>query len=412
MVAFLGGCFLSSDLSDTAFLCAEDPICPDGLTCVDGRCVSSGDGPDGGAGGGGQGSDADGGGGGGGGGDGVGGDADAGVLPPGFAFREQLTIDNVGRGELIDFPLLVVLDGDRIDYGAVRGDGGDVAFTDAGGAPLAHEIERWEPGGRSIVWVRVPRIEAGSGSTSIFMYYGDPEATVDSDQEAVWSAYEEVYHLDGSGGQIDDAAARDYDGTPAGGGDAPGFIGLGRSLDGFGQLIDLGGGRDFGRAAPGLTVEAWVHPQAAQQSVVVGAATGTSTSSRVELRFDADQTLRGGARTQDDGQFLATSTLEPLPLDDWSWVALVCDFEAGEVAIYINDHQSIATGGLPLDATTPDTPSLRAVIGANETLDTQFFTGLLDEVRIAPSALPPDWIAAQNASMRDQLVSYGAPEAL
>jgi hypothetical protein len=244
------------------------------------------------------------------------------------------------------------------------------------------------------------------------MYYGDSDATVTADEEAVWSAYEEVYHLDGSGGEIDDAAARDLDGDPAGGDDVPGFIGLGRSLDGVSQFIDLGGGRDFARGAPGLTVEAWVHPQAAQQGVVFGAASGTSAASRVELRFDADQTLRGGARTLEAGDLLATSTVEALPLDDWSWVALVCDFEAGEVSIYIDDHQSIATGGLPFDAATPDTPSVRASIGVNETLDTQFFGGLLDEVRIAPTALPRDWIAAQNDSMRDAMVSYSAPEPL
>ncbi len=194
---------------------------------------------------------------------------------------------------------------------------------------------------------------------------------------------------------------------------ADGFVGLGQRFDGFGQYIDLGGDRDFARAARGLTLEAWVHPQIIQQGVVFGAAVGSAQGgSRVELRYELEQSLRAGARTQDDGQLQAAVTQEILPLDEWSWVAVVCDFEAGQVSMYIDDHLSTVAEGLLFDATTPDTPSSRATIGADESLDSDFFGGLLDEVRLAPQALPADWVAAQNASMRDQMVSFGAPEAL
>jgi hypothetical protein len=400
-----GGCFLSTDLSDTEFLCAEEPICPDGYQCVDGRCVSGGgatDGTDGTDGSGDDGAtDGD---------DGSG--PDAGGPPPEFAFRQQLTISNLERGELVDFPLMIALDAERIDYAALRPDGADLELRDASGAPLAHEIERWDPEGRSIVWVRVPRIEAGSDTGSIFLYYGDPDAQVVGDEESVWTAYEEVYHLDGDGGEIDDAAARDYDGSAIGSETVDGFVGLGQRFDGFGQHIDLGGERDFARAAPGLTLEAWVHPQIAQQSVVFGAAVGGADNSRVELRYEVGQFLRAGARTDEAGDLQAAVTQELLPLDTWSWVAVVCDFEAGEVSIYIDDHLSTVARGLLFDATTPDTPSSRATIGADESLASDFFGGLLDEVRLAPQALPADWIAAQNASMRDQMVEFGPAEAL
>lgn len=401
----MSGCFLSSDLSGTAFLCAEEPVCPDGFSCVEGRCVAAEDSPDGGgAGGDDDGSDT------GGGDEGTG--PDGGGEPADFAFRQQLTIDNAGRGELIDFPLLVRLDGERFDFGAVRGDGADLEFRDADGVQLAHEIERWNPERQSIIWVRVPRIEAGSSAGTIWMYYGDPDAQVDTDEASVWSAYESVYHLDASDGEVDDAAERDYDGNLIGGNSEPGFIGLARRFDGAGQFIDLGAGRDFARAAPGLTVEAWVHPQILQQAVLFGAAGSASDNSRVELRYELDQTLRGGARTQEAGDLQAALTLEPLPLDDWSWVAMVCDFASGEVSIYINDHLSTVAGNLVFDDTTPDSPSTRAAIASDEALSSDFFGGLLDEVRLAPTALAPEWMAAQNASMRDQLVSYGEPEAL
>jgi hypothetical protein len=392
----LSGCVVSSDLSGTSFLCADEPICPEGLVCVDGRCVAGEPpGPDSGGGGGGS--------------------ADDGGTPPplAFAFRQKLELDNLERGELRDFPVMVALEPGRFDYGAVRPDGGDLEFRDADGAALAHEIEAWNPDGRSILWVRVPVIDARSSSDFIYIYYGGDSA-VTPDQASVWTRYESVYHLDGQDGPIEDSGARRYDGTPLGAEEAAGFLGQGQSFGGFDQLIDLGADRDFARAAPGVTLEAWVNPRVAQQGVIFGASVGTSDVSRVELRFELGQNLRGGARTQDavDMDLQAVFTGELLPLDTWSWVALVCDFEAGAVTIYIDDHVAAEQGNLLFDPSSPDTASAQAAIGANESLDSEFFGGLLDEVRLAPVALDADWVSAQHASMVDDLVSYGAAEAL
>jgi Concanavalin A-like lectin/glucanases superfamily/Domain of unknown function (DUF2341) len=403
------GCVLSSDLGDTQFLCSEEPVCPEGLECVDGRCVAGGgatdddgseDGDDGS-------DDGDGGD------DGsTDGDGDDGDPPVDFAFRQQLTISNAERGELVDFPILVVLDAKRIDYSALRGDGADIEFRDQDETPLAHEVERWNPEGQSFIWVRVPVIDARSDADFIWMYYGNPDEKTVDDEAAVWTAYEEVYHLDAEKGQVDDAGERDLDGDVAGAEGRDGVIGRALRFDGVGQHVDLDGGRDFARAAPGLTVEAWVHPDVAQQGVIFGAAVATDSSSRVELRYELNQGLRGGARTQKVGDLQAATTQETLPLGDWSWVALVCDFASGQVSIYIDDHLSVQTGGLLFDRQTPDTPSSRAVIATDESIASDFFAGRIDELRVARTALPAGWLAAQNASMRDQLLSYGAPEAL
>src|SRR5438045_366329 len=104
-----GGCLVSTDFGESSFLCTEQPICPDGYSCVDGRCV--------------QGTAPDGGGGGGGG-------ADAAVPPSSFSHRRRVTFDNQGRGQLDGFPALVTLSPDTFDYGAARADGADLAFFD------------------------------------------------------------------------------------------------------------------------------------------------------------------------------------------------------------------------------------------------------------------------------------------
>lgn len=388
----LGGCVVSSDLGGTAFLCSEDPVCPDGTSCVDGRCVAGVPSADAG-----------------------GDDASSDLLDGGagaFGFRQQLTIDNAARGELVDFPLLVALDATRIDYGALRPDGADLEFRDAGGALLPHEVERWDPDGRSIVWVRVPLIDARSADGSIWMYYGDPSARVAGDPAAVWSSYEAVYHLEGEEDQLADATARGYDGTSIGAPSEAGLIGLGRRFDGVGQYIDLGTERDFARAAPAITAEAWINPSAVQRGVVFGASVGGAASSRIEVRHELEETVRGGARTQDVGDIQSALTLATVPVDTWSWIAVVCDFGAADVSIYIDGELAGQATALLFDATTPDTPSAQAVIGADEALASDFFAGLIDEVRLAPAAMSADWVSAQNASMRDEMVSYGAPESL
>ena len=119
----------------------------------------------------------------------------------GQVYRLQLRFDNTAQAEdLIDFPVLVVLDVDRVDYGdfenGTGGDGSDIRFVDTDTEQqLAHEIELWNTGGKSYIWVKVPRIDGGVSSDSIHMYYGNPTAGAVQDPGAVWSEYELVYHF-------------------------------------------------------------------------------------------------------------------------------------------------------------------------------------------------------------------------
>jgi hypothetical protein len=50
VAAMLGGCLLDIDFDNTRFTCG-DGVCPDGFTCVEGTCVTSSAGQDGGTGG-------------------------------------------------------------------------------------------------------------------------------------------------------------------------------------------------------------------------------------------------------------------------------------------------------------------------------------------------------------------------
>lgn len=114
-----------------------------------------------------------------------------------WAKKRVLTIDNSSLSQLSNFPLLVKLNPTRINYSLCAGGGADLRFFDADGVtPLDYEIERWNPASQSVIWVRVPQIDAGSTSDSIVMVYGNATATAGANPTGVWSAeYKAVYHM-------------------------------------------------------------------------------------------------------------------------------------------------------------------------------------------------------------------------
>ena len=106
-----------------------------------------------------------------------------------------------GSTTLTDFPVLVRLSTTRnkFDYSVCQANGADLRFSDADGNLLSHEIDTWNTSGESLVWVKVPSLNA---STHIIAYYGytgddQPPAVTASD---VWSAdFVGVWHMKESG---------------------------------------------------------------------------------------------------------------------------------------------------------------------------------------------------------------------
>lgn len=108
-----------------------------------------------------------------------------------------------GNTTLTDFPVLVRVSEDRISFPIYAkckiANGGDLRFSDASGALLASEVECWNPGGESLVWVKVPSLDAG---TVITAHFGcsSPDAVTPSD---VWSNdFLGVWHLNAAAGSL------------------------------------------------------------------------------------------------------------------------------------------------------------------------------------------------------------------
>ena len=81
--------------------------------------------------------------------------------------RVKLVFTNTVSEELTDFPVLVVLDSERISYTETLDEGQDIRFVDADGTMLPHEIESWNEAGSSYVWVKVPSIPASSSTDTL-----------------------------------------------------------------------------------------------------------------------------------------------------------------------------------------------------------------------------------------------------
>lgn len=341
----------------------------------------------------------------------------AGGQPPveGFSYRRRLVFNNGNRNEeLRDFPVLVSLDASRIDYSKVKAGGADIRFFDAQGAALPYEIERWQPSGTSVVWVRVPRIGAGSTTDAIFLHYGNPMLDHAQEHEAVWADYQAVYHLDNT---LQDSSPNHFHATN-GGSSSASFIGEARSFSGNGSVhVDAGKNRPFLQSASAFTLSAWVRPSATftNQGVIFGASIynngNPSTSSRGQIYIQNNLSIRCGARTND------TSPIQELiggqtPRSTWTWVSFVADFSNKSMALYVNGVPAGSKDVTAFDASTPNTPSGSATIGLDEDYSSLAFDGDIDEVTLTLRAWSAAWISAQFASMSDTFITYGAEESL
>ena len=126
-----------------------------------------------------------------------------------WQYRQQLTLA-APSSTLTDVPVLIELDPSKIDYTQVQDAGQDLRFLDADGVTLlAYEIEEWNEGGTSYVWVKVPQIDT-SGTDSIWLYYGNETAPQPRTRRRCGRRATRVYHLNDD---VADSTANSYNAT-------------------------------------------------------------------------------------------------------------------------------------------------------------------------------------------------------
>ena len=315
--------------------------------------------------------------------------------------RVRLTINNSGQAEnLTNVPVLITVDAARINYADAQANGADVRITDPSGVVLPYEIESWNPGGTSYIWVRVPSITASSTTEYVYLYYGNPSAIAAANPVGLWSGFGAVWHLNGD---ASDSTANANNGTQVGTSTVAGRMGNSLAFNGS-AYVDVLNPTGLGITGT-LTTEAWIkinNPnQTGNPRVFDKKASPWGSSAGYTLQYKPGQnniTALGG------GSDLLRA--EPIDLNtDWHYLVAVYNGN-GTGRVYLNG----------VDVTTDGTVGQLVASSTHfrmgqQTWGGEAWNGAIDEIRIHPAARTPAWVRAQNLSMRDGFLSYGAPEA-
>jgi cysteine-rich repeat protein len=315
-----------------------------------------------------------------------------------WSIRRRITFNNAAQAEdLIGFPVLVQLTPTSIDYTKVQAAGQDVRFADNDGALLPYQIESWNPGGTSYVWVRVPQINASSSTDSILMYYGNPAAADAQNPTGVWdSSYAGVWHL----GDTSDSTVNANNGANHGSTVVAGMFGNGTFFDGTDWIevpnsisLELNG-QD--------TLEAWV-----KLGPFINDWTRILDKKPIwndTQGYDFEYTPRFGyAASLGSGDNFTEA--DNLNLDgNWHWlVATNTGNSAGH--IYLDGVERTTDF-----STSPLIPGTSVLdIGRSPAL-TAYFGGIIDELRIENVARSQAWISAEYLNMTGGFTSIGAEE--
>ena len=112
-----------------------------------------------------------------------------------FAEPHRFTVTlNAGGTAAENVPVAIRLSTELVrgfDY-AAAGDGTHFEIADENGASLPYEIDTWNPGGESVLWVKVPYFVKGRRLTVV---YGRTDADMSARAAEVWSNYTGVWHL-------------------------------------------------------------------------------------------------------------------------------------------------------------------------------------------------------------------------
>jgi len=304
---------------------------------------------------------------------------------PDFAYRTKINLNTSAAGvtgEVARAPVLVRLHSGNFSFADVKADGSDLRFV-AGDdrTPLKFHVEKWDAKAQqALVWVDVQGLAAGQPA-AIYAYYGNKEAAAAQDVAGTFGPdYRLVYHFNAAGAPKDATA----NGANATGGEARNGAGL------IGASLVLNGAAPVtlpasAFAAGPVSVSFWVKPG---EPAADGAALFTLPGS-VSLVSEGGQLFVDAGGKRSAGAALAAGT--------WANVALVND--GTRSVLYINGQPSGEVAGALGAATGP------ALLG-------QGFTGEIDELRVAGTALPQAMfqLAAASEGQASKLVMADTAE--
>jgi len=336
--------------------------------------------------------------------------------PANYTDKLKITFAGYTRNETLqDFPVLVRLStgvsGFNYSHFA-SGTGGDLRFTDATGTRvIPSEIDEWNPGGVSTVWVQVPAL---SGPTNfIWAYWGNSGDTTATPGTNVWvppsfenlPAFQRVYHLKEGAFPFVDSTANFTATNGVAPGQTNGIVGTGAAF-GRVQSIDAGT-NDMGDT---FTLSAWVNiPTSTSDIQGIWANFGGGFAKPgfafyVDSYQTPDQALifASGDGTAGDESKTPAGTVG---FGSWHMVSVAVNRTNGTGQFYYDGNLAASSVKIVKDFPTLNDLTLGAYLGGGFG-----FTGGLDEARVRSSVDSSNWVWASWATVAQNstLESYSA----
>lgn len=316
--------------------------------------------------------------------------------PQGSGTRTFHFIDGPVGESLDDFPIMLVLTPADITYEYVTEPHTYLGFLQDG-VDLAWEDEIWNPGGTSIVWVRVKHLGDGEHPT-ITMTYGLGATSRYTSQ--TWSnGFEGVWHMNEAGSVPDvfgkhnalqNDTTRTDDAAIAG---ARAFGGSGNTVLNFSDSKQIFEGKS------NFSFELWMKPEAqlidlqilGSRTVMAKAPGISGIVAKPGVTLAVQFYLRYGGNRN-------AQTVVETPADAYTFIAVDCD--GNTLRTYRNDVMMGMTTCEPVRKSDGAVLSLGASPAGNS------YIGKLDEFRVSEVHRSSEWYRLQYKSMTNHLVVF------
>jgi hypothetical protein len=325
-----------------------------------------------------------------------------------WAHSARVTLNTTSSGAAMsetvrNFPVLVRLS-TGFDFAQTKKEGVDLRFARRDNTKLPFEIEEWDSAAASAaIWVGFDSIRANDNTQSFFMYWGNPDAKSAEQSGRVFdtaNGFQGVWHLNESGlNDKIDATANSFTGTPVemtGSSDAAGVIARAHDFDGSSTCITVlnaRNGRLDVQTDSFYTVSAWVYSRTMQRNNRVIVSKG-SAQYGLMVNEQNQWEFYGALK----GYGVDTTTTSTATINVWTYLTGVR--KGMKQYLYVN--------GVPADSTVAAAGTSASLsnnfydlaIGRQSDDQSQWFDGMVDEVRVENEARSAGWIRLCNETQK------------
>ena len=328
---------------------------------------------------------------------------DVGKMHPGY--QSVITLPKVvTTNEIENLPVLIRLSSSRIagfSYDQLKNGQDDILIRGADGQVLPHDVDTWNESGESLVWVRVPSVDAEGARVVLNWRLSGPIADLSAGN--AWADHVGVWHCGGYDASIGTADASGHGYAAAGTksqSTTSGAVGNGLSLS---EAIYAPDYEPVFPSGDGMTVSAWVKMPTFKSGIAVLSKYKEKGSLYDGWRIETSTDTIKTSTYQTFGVYVRENAAHNNPhkvvsrnasLSAWRQITLVKEGE--NWTAYDNGLKSTVFTGV---AAANDE---RLRLGGENVM--------VDEVRVRQTASSAERVALEYQAMRGNYPTYGAAE--